>query len=401
VLRLVSKKYSGEEGERFGPTLAAEHLASDDHVEVNAQTLRRWMLSEGLWSRARKRRMHRKRRERKAHVGELVQMDGSFHDWLEERGPRGCLMNMVDDASGDTLARMGSEETIWAAAGVLRAWAKKYGIPVALYTDWKNVYVREASTKEQLQGVVPVTQFGQMCQRLGIRIIAANSPQAKGRVERNHGTHQDRLPSELLARRPDIAAAERRVASANAQIGVAKSAYYPLISLGASGGFESSAITTLLNGPSGLWSVGLSAVGTVFDVGRRRSLNDQARAAYDYQVAAYRENVLTGFQQVEDNLAAVRILENEAKVQDEAVAAAQRSLELSTTRYKGGVTSYLEVITAQSAALADEVTAVNILGRRMASTVLLIQALGGGWDRSSLPERPECCGQLVSSTGSK
>ncbi|MGO9402804.1 MAG: efflux transporter outer membrane subunit [Terriglobales bacterium] len=205
------------------------------------------------------------------------------------------------------------------------------------------------------------------------------------------------VPSELLERRPDIAAAERRVASANAQIGVAKSAYYPLVNLGGTGGFESSAITTLINGPSSLWSVGLSAVGTVFDVGRRRSLNDEARAAYDYQVAAYRENVLTGFQQVEDNLAAVRILENEAKVQDEAVVAAQHSLDLSITRYKGGVTSYLEVITAQSAALADEVTAVNILGRRMANTVLLIQALGGGWDRSSLPERPECCGTLVSS----
>jgi NodT family efflux transporter outer membrane factor (OMF) lipoprotein len=122
------------------------------------------------------------------------------------------------------------------------------------------------------------------------------------------------VPSVLLERRPDIAAAERLVASANAQIGVAKSAYYPTISLGASGGFESSSITTLLNGPSGLWSIGLSAVGTVFDVGRRRALNDQARAAYDSQVANYRESVITAFQQVEDNLAAVRILENEAQV---------------------------------------------------------------------------------------
>jgi NodT family efflux transporter outer membrane factor (OMF) lipoprotein len=205
------------------------------------------------------------------------------------------------------------------------------------------------------------------------------------------------LPSELLERRPDIAAAERRVASANAQIGVAKSAYYPSIILGATGGFESSSITTLLNGPSGLWSFGGTALMTVFDVGRRRALTDQAIAAYDYQVAAYRENVLTGFQQVEDNLAAVRILENEAKVQDEAVVAAQRSLELSIKRYNGGVTDYLEVIVAQNAALSDEVTAVNILGRRMANTVLLIQALGGGWDRSSLPARPECCGKLVSS----
>jgi len=204
------------------------------------------------------------------------------------------------------------------------------------------------------------------------------------------------VPSELLERRPDIAAAERRVAAANAQIGVAESAYYPSINLGGSGGFESSSITTLLTGPSGLWSFGGSALMTVFDGGRRRALTDQAIAAHDYQVAAYRQNVLTGFQQVEDNLAAVRILENEAQVQDEAVVAAQGSLDLSIKRYKGGVTSYLEVITAQDAALTDEVTAVNILGRRMANTVLLIQALGGGWDRSSLPERPECCGKLVS-----
>ena len=135
---------------------------------------------------------------------------------------------------------------------------------------------------------------------------------------------------------------------------------------------------------------------TVFDVGRRRAFTDEARAAYDSQVATYRQTVLTGFQQVEDNLAALRILENEATVQAEAVTAALSSLDLSIQRYQGGVTSYLEVTVAQSAALADEVTAVNILGRRLASAVLLIQALGGGWDRSSLPQRPECCGKLVS-----
>jgi len=206
------------------------------------------------------------------------------------------------------------------------------------------------------------------------------------------------MPSELLERRPDIAAAERRVASANAQIGVAKSAYYPLISLGASGGFESSSITTLLNGPSGLWSFGFSAVTTIFDVGRRRAASDQAIAAYDQTVANYRETVLTGFQQVEDSVAALRILEREAQTQQQAVAAAQKYLELAVTRYKGGVTSYLEVTTAQSAALSDEVTAVNILGRRMVDAVTLMQALGGGWDRSALPERPECCGKLTSSS---
>jgi NodT family efflux transporter outer membrane factor (OMF) lipoprotein len=205
------------------------------------------------------------------------------------------------------------------------------------------------------------------------------------------------VPSELLERRPDIAAAERRVASANAQIGVAKSAYYPTISLGASGGFESANIGALLNGPSGLWSIGASALVTAFDVGRRRAYTDEARAAYDSQVASYRETVLAGFQQVEDNLAALRILENEATVQAQAVAAAQSSLALSIQRYEGGVTSYLEVTVAQSAALNDEVTAVNILGRRLASAVLLIQALGGGWNRSNLPPRPECCGKLTSS----
>jgi NodT family efflux transporter outer membrane factor (OMF) lipoprotein len=203
------------------------------------------------------------------------------------------------------------------------------------------------------------------------------------------------LPSELLERRPDIAAAERLMASANAQIGVAKAAYYPTISLGATGGFESGVITTLISGPSALWSVGGSAIAPIFDAGRRRANLDQAIAAYDQSTANYRETVLTGFQQVEDNVAALRILEHEAQVQDKAVVAAQKYLELAVTRYKGGVTSYLEVTTAQSAALSDEVTAVNILGRRMVDAVTLVQALGGGWDRSSLPDHPECCGKLT------
>jgi transposase len=143
VLRLVRKKYSGEVGERFGPTLAAEHLESEDQLPVHPETLRRWMLAEGLWSRARKRRQHRKWREPKAHFGELVQMDGSFHPWFESRGPKSCLMNMVDDATAETLGRLGEQETIWTAARVLRRWIEQHGVPLALYTDWKNVYLLE------------------------------------------------------------------------------------------------------------------------------------------------------------------------------------------------------------------------------------------------------------------
>lgn len=203
------------------------------------------------------------------------------------------------------------------------------------------------------------------------------------------------VPSELLERRPDIAAAERQVAAANAQIGLARLAYYPILNLAAEGGFNSGIITTLFQGPSVIWSAGPSALSTLFDVGRRRALTDEAKSGYDSAAASYRETVLIAFQQVEDNLAALRILEEEAGVQAKAVEAARRSLELSVTRYEGGVTSYLEVITAQNAALSDEVTAVNILGRRMASAVQLIQALGGGWDRTSLPARPECCGKLA------
>jgi transposase len=203
ILRRVREKYGGPVGERFGPTLAAEHLTSEDGLKVDAETLRRWMLAEGLWSRERKGRKHRRRRERKAHFGEMVQMDGSFHAWLEGRGPKGCLMDLVDDATNTTLARLGEEETIWAAAGALRAWIERYGVPLALYVDWKNLYKRCGTEKERLRGEEPITQFGRMCAKLGIELIAASSPQAKGRVERVHGTHQDRLVKKM--RRKQIA----------------------------------------------------------------------------------------------------------------------------------------------------------------------------------------------------
>jgi NodT family efflux transporter outer membrane factor (OMF) lipoprotein len=193
------------------------------------------------------------------------------------------------------------------------------------------------------------------------------------------------LPSDLLERRPDIAAAERRVASANAQIGVARAAYFPTIALTGSGGFESTAISTLIQGPSGFLTGGASAVVTAFDVGRRRAISEQARAVYDQAAANYRQSVLTAFQEVEDNLAALRILEEESKTQQAAVAASEHSLELSTNRYKGGVVSYLEVITAQSIALSDERAAVDILRRRMTASVSLIKALGGGWSIANLP----------------
>jgi NodT family efflux transporter outer membrane factor (OMF) lipoprotein len=193
------------------------------------------------------------------------------------------------------------------------------------------------------------------------------------------------LPSELLERRPDIAAAERRMQEANAQIGVARAAYFPTFSLTGGGGFESQAINNLLTGPSAFWSLAGSAAELLFDGGQRRGVSDEARAAYDKSVDTYRQTTLTAFQEVEDNLSALRVLESEAKIQDAAVAAAEHSLDLSNNRYKGGVANYLEVTTAQSAALGNERADVDVLTRRMAASVLLIKALGGGWNSSQIP----------------
>lgn len=194
------------------------------------------------------------------------------------------------------------------------------------------------------------------------------------------------LPSELLERRPDIAAAERRVAAANARIGVAKSAFFPSLTLSATAGYQSSALANWLTLPNRFWSIGPAVAQSIFDAGLRRSQTDQAIAAYDASVASYRQAVLGGFQQVEDNLAALRILEQEARVQDEAVQAARQSVELAVNQYQAGIVSYLNVVTAQAAALANERSAAEIQGRRLVASVLLIKALGGGWETPA-PEK--------------
>ena len=193
------------------------------------------------------------------------------------------------------------------------------------------------------------------------------------------------LPSKLLERRPDIAAAERRVAAANAQIGVAKAAFFPSLTFSAAAGFQSSTLGHLVSWPSRFWSIGPAFAETLFDAGRRGAVTQQAEATYDFTVATYRQDVLLAFGEVEDNLAALRILADEARLEDTAIEAAQRSVDLALNRYRGGVTTYLEVITAQNALLANQTTAIGIRVRRMTASVLLVKALGGGWDVSQLP----------------
>jgi NodT family efflux transporter outer membrane factor (OMF) lipoprotein len=194
------------------------------------------------------------------------------------------------------------------------------------------------------------------------------------------------VPSELLERRPDIATAERSVAAANAQIGVAQAAFYPTLTLSALGGYRSASFADWLSAPSWFWSLGAGIAQNLFDGGLRRAVSDRAIAVYDGQVAQYRQTVLTGFQEVEDNLAALRLLEDEARYLDEAVRSARLSLELTTNQYKGGIVSYLNVIAAQTIALNNERTALNVRGRRFLASVQLVRAVGGGWDAHSLED---------------
>ena len=194
------------------------------------------------------------------------------------------------------------------------------------------------------------------------------------------------VPSGLLERRPDIAAAERRVAEANEQIGIARAAYYPTLTLGAAAGYESTQVVNLLSGPNALWAVGPELAETLFDAGRRKATSQAAWANYDLTTANYRQTALGAFQEVEDNLAALRILDDETQQQRQATASAEDWLQVSTNRYKGGVDNYLQVIIAQTAALANERNEADILRRRMDASVLLIKALGGGWSVTELPK---------------
>ena len=193
------------------------------------------------------------------------------------------------------------------------------------------------------------------------------------------------VPASLLERRPDIAGRERRVAEANDQIGIARAAFFPSLVLGASGGFAGTSIANWFNWPSRMWAVGPQLSQTIFDAGRRRAVSEGAIANYDGTVASYRQTTLTAFQEVEDNLAALRILENEAQQQREATTSAQESLQLFTNRYVGGVDNYLQVITAQTVLLTNQRNDIDIERRRMDASVLLVKAIGGGWDTSQLP----------------
>jgi NodT family efflux transporter outer membrane factor (OMF) lipoprotein len=197
------------------------------------------------------------------------------------------------------------------------------------------------------------------------------------------------LPSQLLERRPDIAAAERRVAEANAEIGVTKAAFYPSLTLGATGGLESTSIASWFTWPARFFSLGPTLTQTLFDKGRRRAATEVSLAQYDATVANYRQAVLTSFQEVEDNLAALRILSRELDEQNDAVASAQRALSVANERYKSGIDSYLNVITAQATLLNNQRTAVNLQMQQMTASVELVKALGGGWNASELPTQKQ------------
>jgi NodT family efflux transporter outer membrane factor (OMF) lipoprotein len=271
------------------------------------------------------------------------------------------------------------EETVAAYERSLELTRNRYNVGVAAKAD---VVQAEAQLKSTVAQAIDLgVQRAQL--EHAIAVLVGKSPSSFSLAEKRLNVVMPKiplgLPSELLERRPDIAAAERRAAAANAQIGVATAAYFPSLSLSGSEGYSSSTLSKWLSAPNRFWSLGPSAALTLLDFGRRGAATDQAAAGYDQAVAAYRQAVLDGMQEVEDNLATLRILEREAVVQDEAVRAARESVLLTTNQYKAGTVSYLSVVTVQASLLANERTQVSLLGRRLSASVGLIQALGGGW----------------------
>ncbi|MGA2550966.1 MAG: efflux transporter outer membrane subunit [Burkholderiaceae bacterium] len=282
-------------------------------------------------------------------------------------------------------------ETVDAYQKALKLTQNQYAVGVAQLSDVVLAQTQLVSTQAQLVNVgVQRTQLEHAV------AVLAGKPPSELTIAANPLTTDSLVPpapagvpSALLERRPDISAAERKVAAANAQIGVATAAYFPTLTLAATGGFEGPSFGHLLTIPNRIWSIGPDLAETIFDGGARSAQVDAARAVYDQDVASYRATVLTAFQNVEDALSALRILEQEDKLQQDAVKLAQRSLDLELNRYKAGTVSYADVITAQTTLLTNQETEVNLLSQRVGYTVSLIKALGGGWDTTQLDHTPE------------
>jgi NodT family efflux transporter outer membrane factor (OMF) lipoprotein len=279
------------------------------------------------------------------------------------------------------------EDTVAAYERTLQLTRNRYASGVVARVDVVQAEVQWKSAQAQLIDIA--VERGQLEHAIALLVGDAPANFAVERAPLSLAMPQVPvgMPSELLERRPDVASAERNVAAANARIGVAKAAYFPTITLNGAVGYRTTNIADIFALPSRFWSIGGSIAQAVFDAGLRKAQTAQAIAAYDEQVANYRQTVLTGFQEVEDNLVALRVLEDEARIQDEVVQAARQAVELTTNQYRAGVVSYLNVIQAQATQLANERAAASILGRRLTASVGLVRALGGGWSAAALPQR--------------
>ena len=281
----------------------------------------------------------------------------------------------VADATRATL-----EETVAAFDRTLKLTQNRYAAGVAARVDVVQAEVQLKSAQAQLIDIGVQRAQLEHAIALQLGLAPADFALAPAPLAARMPGIPVGLPSELLERRPDVAAAERRAAAANANIGVAQAAFFPTVTLSASGGSRTTSLAELFTAPTRFWSLGAALAQPLFDAGLRSAQKAQAVATYDEQVATYRQTVLAGFQEVEDNLAALRVLEEEATLQDEVVQAARQAMELTTNQYQAGVVSYLNVINAQATLLANQRTAASILGRRLTASVDLIKALGGGWN---------------------